>query len=69
MKEEELFYKTIGIINCALDDAKKEGKISGYTRDKIRNFVEKINKLNDVLNISTNETFGYKVQFKESGDK
>jgi hypothetical protein len=66
MKEEELFYKAIGIINCALDDAKKAGKISGYTRDSVRCFMQKIEKLDDVLNLSTNETYGYKVLFKES---
>lgn len=66
MKKEQIFYiKTIGIINCALDDAEKEGKISGYTRDSIRCFMQKIEKLDDVLNLSNNETFGYTVQFKE----
>ena len=69
MKTEELFYHTIGIINCSLDYAKNTGKISGYTRDSVRCFMQKIEKLNDVLNLATNETYGFKVEFKESEDK
>ena len=69
MKIDKLYFKTTGILARALREAYEQKKISEIAYSNAHFLLQKFIKLDEVLNLSTNEEFEYIVEFKESEDK